>query len=243
MLYIILPAYNEEKNLAELLNRIKTLNWDFPYKAVVINDGSSDNTEKVARELSAFLPIVILNHAVNVGLGGALKTAFDYLKENIKSEDVVITMDADNTHPVDMIPPLAGEIKKGFDIIVASRFCKGGKTYGVPFVRNLMSRIASILFKLLVGIKNVSDYSSGFRAYSGSCLRKYFMDTKDVPLVTEKGFTAGSEILVKLSKFAKNIGEMPLELRYDYKKGKSKMKLFRTIAEYIRFIWRNRGYK
>ncbi len=241
MLYIILPAYNEEKNLSELLNKIRNLNWSFPFKVVVINDGSSDRTKDVAHQLSTFLPIMILNHATNIGLGGALRTAFDYLKENVKSTDIVIAMDADNTHPIDMISPMLEEMKKGFDIVIASRFCKGGKTYGVPLLRNLMSRAANILFELLVSIKNVSDYSSGFRAYSGVLLRKYFDDSKKNQLVTEKGFTAGSEILLKLSKYARNIKEMPLELRYDYKKGKSKMKLFRTIAGYIKFIWRNRG--
>ncbi|MDI6756998.1 MAG: glycosyltransferase family 2 protein [Endomicrobiia bacterium] len=240
MIYVVLPAYNEEKNLPPLLEGLYKSLAGSDYKVIVINDGSSDATRDVLARASSVIPLEVIAHEKNKGLGAAIKSGINYLARHIAAGDVVVTMDADNTHPPSLIPVMAAKISAGVGIVIASRFCRGAVTRGVPFYRNILSRAAALVFGLAFGIKGVRDYSSGYRAISGEVLKDY-LDSSRVPLVTSTGFSAGTEMLIKLARSsAVLIAETPLDLRYDLKKGASKMKVFSAALEYIKLLGTSR---
>lgn len=241
MLYVILPAYNESRDIAELLNHFVSAKWNFLYKIIVVDDGSVDDTSASVNNFNKKLPVKIIKHPVNEGLGRTLLTAFNYVQNNLSNDDVIITMDSDNTHPVDLIPEMKIQIDKGSDIVVASRFIAGGEQIGVPFFRMILSSSASFLLKMIYPVKNVTDYTSGYRAFSAKLIKKMYAEAQN-GFIDEISFSATLEIILKSSKFTTSISELPLVLYYNRKTGKSKMKIFQTLLSYISLLLKARKF-
>lgn len=239
MLFILLPAYNEGKDLRTLLEKIVQLKRILPYdfKIIIVNDGSTDDTEEVALFFKALLPIEVFSHEKNRGLGEALKSGLKKILPNLGKEDMVVTLDADNTHPPELIPEMVEKIVQGHHLVIASRFCPGGKEIGLKFSRKIFSRAAGFLLKLFFPFPGVNDYTSGYRAYKGHLLLQANNFYKE-KLVESRGFTCMAELLIKLQKFNPQITEVSLILRYDLKKSKSKIKIIKTIIQYFHLIWR-----
>jgi len=237
MIYIVLPAYNEEISLERLLLRIKSAMElrSFNYTVILVNDGSRDRTLEIAQRLCAALALQIVNHESNKGLGAALKSGLMKASSLSRDTDVIITMDADNTHTPDLIPSMLSMLGRGYDCVIASRYVSGGQEIGLSFHRTLLSRGASALLKTVFPIKGVKDYTCGYRAYSAAILKEALQCYGNM-FVQEEGFTCMVEVLLKLRKLAAKFCEVPLILRYDYKAGASKMRVIRTIVRYFFLI-------
>ncbi|AXA34984.1 MAG: glycosyltransferase [Candidatus Sumerlaea chitinivorans] len=238
-LILALPAYNEAANLPALIesaHRVFTDN-ELTYEIVVVNDGSTDATAQVLGELAAQYPIHVVEHPENRGLGAAIRTLLPAaLDRTLDPDDAVVCMDADNTHDPAYVPQMVEKLwRDGYDIVIASRFCKGSEEVGVPFVRRLMSRGARLLFRLFLDLPEVRDYTCGYRAYRAQLLKQALAKYGD-RLITREGFACTDELLVHLSTLTKRVGEIPFVLRYDRKQGRSKLPLFRTILETLRML-------
>lgn len=233
MIYFLLPAYNEGKNIGSI---IKGINVIFPAGEagiILVNDGSTDDTEEAAR--SAGRNLLVLTHGKNLGLGNALKTGFKKVMEIIRPIDALITLDADNTHPLDIAAKMIDELSRGKDIVIASRYCEGGKEVGLSFLRKIGSLMVNNVFELFFSYPGLKEYTCGYRGYSGTFLVK-LREKYGTELVTEPNFPAGTEILLKSILLKPSISEVPMVLRYDLKKGKSKMKIVQTLFAYMKLI-------
>lgn len=239
MNYFLLCVYNEEENILKV---IESINRDFKYekKIVIVNDGSTDNTEQLIKKQNIFKDIIILTHKNNLGLGEALRTGFTFILKNkiLKDVDAVITLDADNTHSINTANLMVEKFLEGKDLIIASRFVKEAKQLGVPFYRRILSMFASVILHLIFPYPNLKDYTCGYRLYSGRILIKAYEQYKE-NLVTEKNFVAQLEILIKLLKFKPRVCEVPIDLKYFLKYGKSKLKIVKNITAYFKFIFLN----
>ncbi|MFN3550367.1 MAG: glycosyltransferase family 2 protein [Endomicrobiia bacterium] len=235
MNYFLLCAYNEEKNILSLIKNIKD-SFKYEHKIVVVDDGSTDNT---VYELKKFHSgdIFIISHKKNLGLGYALKTGFLYIIENLNlhPKDIIITMDADNTHPAELANSMVEKIIDGYDIIIASRYQPQSKQYKVAFYRKLISFIARIVLRTIFPYKNLKDYTSGYRAYSAKIIKQLYQKFKE-NFIEEKNFVVQIELLTKLFLFSPKIYEIPFCLRYDRKYGKSKLKIVKNILSYVKFL-------
>ncbi len=238
--YLVLPAYNEEVSLPALLPRVKSAleGAGIPYHVIVVNDGSADRTRDVARQHGAQMPLTIVDHERNQGLGAALKSGLLKASGLAQGHDVIVTMDADNTHPPDLILAMLGRVQDGYDLVVASRFVDGGQQVGLPFHRRVLSRTAGILLKTLFPVPGVTDYTCGFRAYRASVL-KAALDAYGPSLVQERGFSCFVEVLLKLRTLGALACQVPLVLRYDFKESASKLRIMRTLGLYGRLIATN----
>jgi len=242
VIILALPAYNEEKALPLLLWRmheVATSRFPGAYTVIVVNDGSSDGTADVARSWGRTLPLTLVNHQRNLGLGAAIHTALTQAAALAGPDDIVVTMDADNTHDPALIPTMCQEIQRGADIVIASRYQPGGREIGLSAPRRLFSRGASLLLRLFFPIPGVRDYTCGYRAYRGGFLQRA-LDHYGPRLIEEQGFTCMAEILIKMGRLGARVREVPLVLRYDRKEGPSKMKVARTIGRYLALIARQR---
>jgi dolichol-phosphate mannosyltransferase len=230
-LTVVLPAYNESRNLPRLLTRIGDVldRLGQPYEVVVVDDGSTDDTASIAESAVRRMPVRVIRHRTNRGLGGALLTG---LLEAIPRSGIVITMDADDTQDPDLIPRMVERIEAGHDVVIASRFESGGAEIGVPLHRRFLSHAASAVLKRIAPIKGVRDYSCGYRAYRSDCLRHLVDEHGEKGLVQERGFACMLEVLLKVGSNGARIAEVPLVLRYDRKKGHSAMQIVRTIRRY-----------
>ncbi|MEO1526745.1 MAG: glycosyltransferase [Planctomycetota bacterium] len=239
--FLALPAYNEEEALPELLERVGEAFADnqLPYEVIVVDDGSSDDTAQIVSQLSFQMPVHLVQHKVNQGLGPTIRDALKEAIDRAGERDIIVTMDADNTHPPGLIDRLVRMIHEGCDVVIASRFESGGRAVGVPIERHFLSLGARFIFTLLFPTRGVRDYTSGFRAYRASVVRQGFADHGDA-FVGETGFSCMADILLKLRKQGALFGEAPLRLRYDQKGGASKMRVLKTIWLTLKLLGRHR---
>ena len=232
--YIVLPCYNEARNLESLIKSIdESLGKQIPYEIVAVNDGSIDDTRKVLIQLSSKYPIKVVDHFQNLGLAEALKTGFKAVIEEIEDDDYVVFMDSDNTHNPRYIPLMINAARK-FDLVIGSRYVKNGRQINVPYIRIFMSKAINYLIKLLLKAE-VKDFTSGYRCFRASTIKNLY-ETFGDDLIVSQGFEASFEVLLKALTCNFKVGEIPIVLDYGLKNGKSKMRLIPTILNYMRFL-------
>jgi len=241
-IFLVLPAYNEEASLPSLFESCEKQVWLSPYtwRIILVNDGSLDGTVRVAQAWSKRLPIEILLHPENRGLGETIRDGLARAAELAHPEDAIVAMDADNTQPVSLIPRMILGLEEGKDVVIASRFQPGANVLGLNPFRRFLTLCARLLYAAVLPIPDVRDYTCGFRAYRAGLLQRAFRRYGD-SLATERGFACMAEILLKLAALGAIMGEVPMVLRYDQKAGPSKMGVSSTIQASLKLLLRYRG--
>jgi len=234
---IALPAYNEERTLPVLLARIRESMEEnrIEYRVIVVNDGSTDATASAVDKLVEHMPVVRVDHEENRGLGETIRTGLLAALDGAKDNDIIVTMDSDNTHTPGLIARMVRGIREGNDVVIASRFRPGARILGVPLYRRVLSNAASWAFRLALPTPGVRDFTCGFRAYRVAILRRAIAAYGET-FVAESGFSCMVDILLKLRRLDAIIGEVPLILRYDLKFGVSKMLVLRTTLDTLRLL-------
>ncbi|MFW6108425.1 MAG: glycosyltransferase family 2 protein [bacterium] len=240
-LFVVLPAYNEEESLGPLLERIDQAMFEdtLGYEVIVVDDGSADGTFAVAERYADHMPVRVERHQQNQGLGATIRDGLKTAAATCRDDDIVVAMDADNTHTPGLIRSLARLIQEGADVVIASRYQPGARVVGVPWHRRMLSFGASVLMRAVFPIKGVRDYTCGFRAYRGAVLKEAFAQIGD-EFVSEEGFQCMVDILLKLRRMHLIFREVPLILRYDLKESASKMDVWHTVTRTLRLIARRR---
>jgi len=189
-----IPAYNEEKNIASIIVKLKKISS----RIIICNDGSTDSTGLIAKELGA----IVINHQKNQGYGAAIKSIF--LKSKEIGAKVLVTLDADGQHDVNEIDKLLKPITDDkCDIVIGSRFLS--ETENVPSYRKLGINVITKLTNASIK-KNLTDSQSGFRAYNKKVIEQ-------IPL-SESGMGVSTEILIKASSKEFRIAEVPITISY-----------------------------
>lgn len=191
---VIIPAYNEEKTIQDLIKSVRQYVPD----ALVINDGSTDKTEELAREGGA----AVLSFKHNAGKGKALKDGFDYALKN--NYDAVITMDADGQHSAgDIMNIIDGAVSPRVGIVVGNRMANPGNMPPLRFITNFfMSLIISLISR-----QNIPDTQCGFRLIKCAALR-------NMRLIASN-YEIESELLVKTSRLGFRIVSVPIKSVYE----------------------------
>ncbi len=238
---VVLPAFNEELALQKLIPRIvqtfSETSWE--YDIVVVDDGSSDNTVEVARRLQSEFPVDIICHDVNRGLGAAITTCLTEGIKGLDDNDILVAMDADNTHPPQLMTRMVPMIREGHDVVIASRYQSGGRVVGLARHREWLSLGARLVMQTVLPVPGCRDYTCGYRAYRVGLLREATNQLNGV-LVRESGFACMADLLLNLNRCGAVVGEVPLLLRYDFKAGASKMPIIPTIYRSLRMVIRHR---
>ena len=156
-----MPAYNEEKGISGVVERLCGLELGVPTFVLVVNDGSTDGTAEILEDLKRrFPPLRVIEHRQNQGYGAALKTGFG----RAETEVVVIT-DADGTYPEDRIPDLLERIDDGFDMAVGARL---GADVHIPLIRRPAKAALRHLASFLAGATIPDLNSGGARSLAGA---------------------------------------------------------------------------
>jgi len=237
--FLVLPAFNEEGNLALVLDAfaLATKDTGCQMRIVLVDDGSTDRTRAVAQTRALQMRLELIVHEVNQGLGRTMHDGLKRAAELAEPDDVIVTMDADNTQPASLIPRMLEAVNAGNDLVIASRFRPGSRVVGLSLFRRGMTIVSSFLYRAIRPIPGVRDYTCGFRAYRGSLMQRAFTAYNGC-FVTETGFTCMAEILVKIRVLSPTIQELPMVLRYDRKKGASKMPVVRTVQRSLNLLLR-----
>ncbi len=206
----IIPAYQESRAIDQVI----TIAQKYCTHVVVVDDGSTDNTGKIAEANGA----TVLRHPTNLGKGAALRTGFNYSIRN--QYDVIITLDGDLQHNPHSIPRFLEKIKQGYDIIVGSRYQTQSKD--MPFARKLSNLITTTVLRVLFKVP-VTDSQSGYRAFKRRVL-------ETIP-VRDNGFAAETEILIDAQRAGFLISEVPIATSYGEEE--SKIRAGRDISRWL----------
>ncbi|MFA5974892.1 MAG: glycosyltransferase family 2 protein [Elusimicrobiota bacterium] len=236
-LYILLPAYNEETALRRLIPDIDEVarSMGMPYEVVLVDDGSRDGTPAVVQELSPRVPLRHLRHATNQGYGAALNTGYTWIVLHAQPQDLVISLDADNTHSPAYFPSMVQKLMEGYDVVTCSYSMPGGKASGIPPKRRLFSKVANLIFRLGFHVPGTLSYTNGFRVYRVGILQRTYSRYHD-PLINETGFPGGTELLLKVSREGARTAEVPFTLHYENRGADSKIRVTRTIFCYLKLL-------
>ena len=247
MIIFIIPAYNEEKNISTLFSRLerkmKEIKRDF--HVILVNDGSTDGTKSEALKYKDLMSLDIINHNPNRGVGEVFRSGFSRAMEIAKDGDILVTKEADNTSDLEILQIMLQNVENGYDIALASCYAPKGKIIGTTKVRFILSYGANLLVRQLFFIKETHTCSSFYRAYSAGTLRKSFY-AYEGQLIEDDEFSCMVEVLIKLHRLPLKITEVPMILRRDLRKGKSKMNKRKNIISLLKLIkkelFRSRKY-
>ncbi len=211
---IVIPTYNEIGNIEKLISSLQQVmeHYNPNFEILVVDDNSPDGTGELVKKISKSNPkIKLIQRPERTGLGDAYKVGFQHI-----NGDIIFEMDADFSHdPID-IPKFIKSLQK-MDVIVGSRYVKGGGNYNRSKSRIIISRVANILASFFFNLQ-LTDCTSGYRAY-----KKKVIDTI-IPYVNCQKYTFQVEMLEKAKIFGFSIGEVPISFR-DRQRGKSKFNL------------------
>lgn len=215
---VIIPAYNEERNIGGVLREVRAAQPSA--HVVVVNDGSTDDTKGVAEREGA----TVLELPINLGIGGAVQTGFLYADS--QNYDIAIQIDGDGQHVPSYIGDLIEPIGQGkADVVIGSRFLDRGG-FKSTFFRRVGIYAFSLLNSILIGQK-ITDNTSGFRAYNRRAIR--FLSTNypyDYP---------EPEAVILLGRNNFKIAEVPVRMR-EREHGRSSITRFRTVYYMVKVV-------
>ena len=233
MLSIIIPTYNESENIVHLLDRIKKNLFQKMFtEIIIVDDNSPDGTSNIVQNYIKQNPIKnsekTLPYSMKIITRKIKNGLIPAILEGVKNSygDYILIMDADLSHPPELIPKMTEKLLENPNsIVIASRYIKNGAIIGWPFKRKLISKGASKIARLGLNVNNVTDPMSGFFIVPRSILNQIQIDTK--------GYKILLEILVKSHNMS--IQEIPYTF-HDRTFGKSKMSS-NVIFDYISSVW------
>lgn len=210
---IIIPTYNEKKNLSLIIPKIRKLNLGTDI--LVVDDNSPDGTGKLADGLSKKYigKVFVLHRTKKDGLGKAYIAGFKWALK--KKYNIVIQMDADFSHDPKYLKIMMDKIKK-YDLVLGSRYVAGGGTKGWGIDRKIISRGGSLYSKIILGIP-LNDLTGGFKCWKTSLLKKIDLDS-----ITSNGYSFQIEMNYRAYTTGAKIKEIPIVF-IDREIGKSKM--------------------
>ncbi len=213
---IVIPTYNESENLSKLVDAIFALPVEL--NLLVVDDNSPDGTGAIADQLSATTEgkLQVYHRTGKLGLGSAYIQGFRMAME--EGADYIGQMDADFSHPIEVIPQLIAELKE-YDFVIGSRYIKGGSLdHDWPAWRKLLSGFGNFYARTILGMK-IRDVTGGFRFYRKETLRAMPLER-----VRSNGYIFQVEMAYIASRLGFQCKEIPIHFA-ERKWGKSKMSL------------------
>ena len=238
IIFIVL-AYNEERNIGRLLRNLSSLDRNpYDYQVIVVNDGSQDRTREVAMSFGREPKVEVIDHPTNLGVGQGFRTGFATAVNRAGPNDMIVTMEADNTSDLAVLRQMIHQVETRSDVSLASCYAPGGGVLGTTPSRMFYSKVANLMVRWLFRISEVHTYSSFYRAYRATALRRA-IEWYGEKFIEEAGFVCMVEVLVKLHRLGLHITEVPMILDGRQRAGSSKMRVIRTILGYFRFFIRD----
>ena len=210
---VIVPTYNEKENIEILLGDLLAL--PVALSAIVVDDGSPDGTGQLADQWAARFAdrVQVIHRAGKLGLGTAYIAGFQ--RALSLDFDRIMTMDADFSHHPRYIPAMI-ELSRERDMVIGSRYSKGGGTLNVTWKRQLLSRGANAFAKFMLGLR-AHDCTAGFR-----CYRREVLESVDLDSIFSNGYSFLIEMLYRVQRRGWKVAEVPIQFM-DRRLGTSKI--------------------
>lgn len=229
--HVIIPAYNEGPNLGSVLQDLQQLSATFPLGVIVVNDGSRDNTLEEAERFKGKLDLEIVSHPVNLGVPMTFYDGLVAAAKKAGPRDCIFIIEGDGTSDLKCMPEMARRVYNGDDVVVASRYIRGGGYVNFPWQRTAGSWGVNIVLSTFFHVRGITDYTIFYRAYRAEVVQRA-LERYGSSYVTTKSFAANLEVLLRVLPFSSRFSEVPLRYDYGLKKSQSKMNPVKTLREY-----------
>ena len=234
-LAVVIPIFNELENLPSLIDSVEQLgNSTIDIKIIVCDDGSNDGSLLWLEKEQEKGKLIVLGDGNNHGPGVAFENGFQYVLRELPDFDFLLTMEGDGTADLSSFPIMFDSMSQA-DVVLASVYLQGGGFSKTNWARLLISKFANELTRRCLNLP-FQTLTSFYRMYRLSTLHQLHQNSNQI--FSEKGFICQVEILYKLHRKGFVIKEIPTTLFTDRRKGKSKMKLAKTMLAHVRFLWR-----
>ncbi len=231
---VILPTYNEAENIAEIirlvLNEQKNISKNYKLVVVVSDSHSPDKTGKIVTDLNKKDKRISYLDVKKRGIGVGVIKGIEYARDSLKA-DIIIQMDADLSHDPSAMPLFLEKIEEGYDLVLGSRFVKGGKNK-LEFYRQFFSFSASVVVRIMSGILGVKEWTTSYRAFTVDRFNK--IDLSSIPWQSTTFVTQPAFAYYGILSGAKYT-EVPIVF-VDRRAGYSKMQIFRYIIDVISYF-------
>jgi dolichol-phosphate mannosyltransferase len=244
MIYFLIAVFNEEQDIEKRIQSISSVmseyfsNSHYKHKIVVVSDGSTDGTVAILKRLAQQTDLIFIEQKINRGPGAAFREGLRHLNSILNPEDIIITLDGDNTHNVKTIQFMINKIDDGYEVVSASGWATGGRLINLPFSRLILTKGCNWLYSVLFPIRGLTNYTGFFKAFKGQVILAAFQNYGE-QFIQSDGFGFMSEIIVKLRRMPVFCAEVPLLIRFDLRKGISKNRLKNTLFEHLGIIRSN----
>lgn len=238
-LYLVFPFYNEAPNLPRLLSEIEKFAANHPryrVRVLAVDDGSSDRGGDIIRQQGSSLSCDLITNVRNLGPGRSFAAAFSRLSRSLRRNDLVATLEADNTSGLETLSRMLVRIREGYDVVLASPYTYGGGFSEVSTFRLLISHLANALVKVGLGLGGLNTFSSFFRLFRGGAILR-LQEVFGPGIVESPGFECMVELLHKMVELRLSISEVEFKVDWSRRQGKSKMKIIRTARGYLRILF------
>jgi dolichol-phosphate mannosyltransferase len=238
MIFFLIPIFNEEQNLLQLSESIRTVKLDSDFITIMVDDGSTDKSHEIAQKCFSDLNLIYLFNEKNSGPGFSFNHGFEYILEQYgtNESDLIVTLEGDNTSDIHILPTMIMLARRNFDLVLASVYAQGGEIKNSSFLRKTLSLGANLFIRVFFDIK-VLTMSSFYRVYKIETVAK--IKEKYEICVQNNGFLSQIELIIKSIGVNAKIIEVPMILDSSKREGKSKMKVFKTGLEYFKFFIRH----
>lgn len=215
---VIIPAMNEEKAIGTVVHALRQLALDM--EIIVVNDGSTDQTSKIAREAGA----IVINHPLSLGAGKSVKDGILHA-----SSEYILMIDADCTYPVKSVPMFIAKLEEGFDLVVGARH---GKEYRGRMLKYFARWVFRLIAEFSTG-KRIPDINSGMRAFRKSQIVDYFPHLCN-------GFSLPTTMTLSYFFTGRQVTYIPIE--YYKRVGTTKVKIIRDSLRTLQYITESVAY-
>jgi dolichol-phosphate mannosyltransferase len=235
MIYFLIPIFNEEDNIRNLFGELSAFQSQDEIFYVFSDDGSTDNSQKQIEHYFQGRNFCVLGDKVNRGPGAAFNTGFLWVLNHAKNDnDLIVTMEADCTSDLSILPTMITLNSLGFDLVLASVYAQGGGFDKTTFFRKFASALANFIYRFIFDVK-VLTLSSFYRVYTIALIKKIQVQYKG-KIIEETGFVSMLEILIKGIWCNAKIIEVPMQLHSHKRIGRSKMKVLKTTFQYLGYL-------
>lgn len=239
MIVFLIPTYNEADNIERLHANLLKASEGRKVHFIFVDDCSSDSTVKLIQRVFEESSVTVLTKEANAGPGDSFNRGMNYILEKFEKErPAIVTVEADNTSDLGILPEMLMLLDYGYELILASVYAQGGGFSKTSLWRKIVSFVANMLLRIVYDIK-VLTLSSFYRVYTYGLLER--IRSSHEVIIAEKGFISMLEVLLKSISVKAKVIEVPMLLRSDNRVGKSKMKVFKTARSYIRFLLTFKG--
>jgi dolichol-phosphate mannosyltransferase len=240
MIYFLIPVYNEHLNIEELNKNLVSILPSKEKIFVFVDDCSTDNTIETIHNHFKNSNYNLIEKETNIGPGDSFNRGFEWILNNSENiNDIIVTIEGDNTSDLSILPKMLSIADLGYDLILGSVYAQGGELNKTTFLRKILSFFANLIMRLTLNL-NVFTLSSFYRVYKISLISNIKINNETI--ISEKGFLSKIEILIKAVKVGASIIEVPTTLLSQNRKGKSKMKIHKTLADYLKLILKSRKF-